>query len=57
MVDAVDDENATTADSARLCVVMDKLPMVFTLADAERCGLSLAAVRHALAQRRLVRVR
>ena len=36
---------------------MDKLPMIFTLADAEQCGLSVAAVRHALAQRRLVRVR
>jgi hypothetical protein len=36
---------------------MDKLPMVFTLAEAERRGLSVAAVRHALSQRRLVRVR
>ena len=36
---------------------MDKLPMVFTLADAEQRGMSVAAVRHALAQRRLVRVR
>lgn len=31
--------------------------MVFTLADAERCGWSVAAVRHALSRRRLVRVR
>jgi Protein of unknown function (DUF559) len=36
---------------------MDKLPLVFTLAEAERCGLSVSAVRHALARRRMVRVR
>ena len=29
---------------------MDKLPIVFTLADAERCGLTVAAARHAAEQ-------
>ena len=31
------------------CYVMDKLP----IADAERCGLTVAAVRHALSQHRV----
>jgi Transcriptional regulator, AbiEi antitoxin len=39
------------------CCVMAKLPIVLTLAEAERCGLSRAAVRHALARGHLIRVR
>jgi hypothetical protein len=36
---------------------MAKPPLIFTLAEAEQCGLSRAAVRHALERRRVVRVR
>ena len=36
---------------------MAKLPIIFTLAEAEQHGLSRAAVRHALTRGRLVRVR
>jgi Transcriptional regulator, AbiEi antitoxin len=66
----VDDGSASIAMTAALwmteapasrfreaCCVMAKLPIVFTLAEAERCGLSRAAVRHALARGRLIRVR